>query len=125
MTNGGEEEFGWYLEGFVLYENSVSLHASCINTSAGNPTMNIGTLPQVSMYQNAQSKAFADIRELLHSMRAKSNKSSLCSKDEEDDKVDASWKRIPPLLQDIIIRASETSDSLFPTKPTDSLLQIL
>lgn len=58
-------------------------------------------------------------------MRADSDHSRLCRIDDKDNKADMGWKTIPPLLQDMIIRAAAATDAAFPPKPSDSLLQIL
>ncbi len=60
-------------------------------------------------------------------MRADSDRAKLKELEDDEDKKDesSSWKSIPPLLQNMIIRASSTSDCDFPSAPCDSLLQIL
>jgi hypothetical protein len=102
-----------------------NLHSSCIDQPVDQPALTNNTNTHTTPETIAQTKVFSDISEILHTMRAESDRSRLRVLDDDDDKADAGWKVIPPLLQDMIIRASAVTDSTFPSKPTDSLLQIL
>ncbi len=106
---------------------AAALHSSCIiqvtQSSIQTPAQNQSTL------QNWEShnKAFSDISEILSSMRADSDKAKLKGPEDDEDKKEdsSSWRSIPPLLQNMVIRASSISDEDFPLSASDSLLQIL
>jgi hypothetical protein len=80
-----------------------NLHSSCIDQIQDQPIPTTLTNTQVTSDSSTQTKVFSDIGEILHTMRAESDRSRLRGLDDDDDKVDAGWKVIPPLLQDMII----------------------
>jgi hypothetical protein len=107
---------------------STSLHVSSIKQEHTVQNYQARAPPSTNETElGNQAKAFSDISAILNSMRAESDRSRLRGPDVEDDKKDeaSGWKSIPPHLQDMIIKASSTSDVDFPTAPNDSLLQIL
>jgi hypothetical protein len=98
------------------------LQSSCIDQMLNHLSdINQANL-QIMTDNITQTKVFSNISEILHSMRAESDRSRLQITDNDDDKAEAGWKAIPPLLQDMIIRASSSTDAAFPMKPNDSLL---
>lgn len=107
---------------------AAALHSSCIIAQIQD-TSTTSSLVRSDRPQDSdhQIKAFSEISEILSSMRAASDKAKLKEGDDEDDRKDdtAGWKALPPLLQNMIIKASSVSDSTFPPGPSDSLLQIL
>jgi hypothetical protein len=107
---------------------NASLHASSIQQeNQRQPTQTTDLSASNGVSSGAQAKAFSDISEILNTMQADSDRLHLKSSDEDDDRKEDSsgWKTIPPLLQDMIIKASSSSDTDFPTTPSDSLLQVL
>jgi hypothetical protein len=108
---------------------SSNLHMTCIAPAEIISASGVqrSTVSSLSNDTN-QIKAFSEISEILATMRADVDRSKLKNLDDDDDeKIDevAGWKNIPPLLQNMIIRASSISDEAFPTGPCNMLLQVL